>query len=149
SAGETVEFTLDIPEDFDASEVSGRTIRVDAIVEQVRSRVLPDWSDELAAKISGGEQETIDELKAAILQHLEGAARNREDGKALEEALPRLVPEATIRDPEGLLHGYLNDLLAEFGRSPRQQGLTLQDFIKITGQSEEQIRQQLRPRAVE
>lgn len=149
SAGDSVEFTLDIPEDFDAAEVSGRTIRVDAIVKQVRSRVLPEWSDELAVKISGGEQETIDELRAVIRQHLEQAARNIADEKTLEEALQRLVSEATIRYPEELLDDYLNDLLAEFDRSLRQQGLTLQDFIKITGQSEEQIRQQFRPRAVE
>jgi len=149
SAGDEKVFTLDIPEDFDAEEVRGRTIRVEAVVQQVRSRVLPEWSDELAAKISDGEHETIDELKAALRQQLEEAARNVADQKTLEDALERLVSEATIHYPEELLQDYLSDLLDEFDRSLRQQGLTLQDFIKITGQSEEQIREQFRPRAIE
>lgn len=149
SAGDEKVFSLDIPEDFDASEVQGRTIRVEAVVQQVRSRALPDWSDELAAKISGGEQETIDALKTAVRQQLEEAAQNVADQKTLEEALERLVSEATIRYPEDLLQDYLSELLTEFDRSLRQQGLTLQDFIKITGQSEEQVREQFRPRAIE
>lgn len=149
SAGDEKVFTLDIPEDFDAEEVRGRTIRVEAVVQQVRSRVLPEWSDELAAKISGGEQETIDALKTAVRQQLEATARNLAEQKTLEEALEHLVAEATLHYPEELLQDYLSDLVDEFDRSLRQQGLTLQDFIKITGQSEKQIREQFRPRAVE
>ena len=41
NAGDHTDFTLDVPDDFDAEELRGRTIRVDAHVEQVRSRVLP------------------------------------------------------------------------------------------------------------
>ena len=149
NAGDHTDFTLDVPDDFDTEELRGRTIRVDAHVEQVRSRVLPDWSDELAAQISSGEQETIDELRAAVRKQLEEAAQNIAEQKTLDEALERLVSEATIHYPEDLLQDYLGDLLEEFDRSLRQQGLTLQDFIKITGQSEEQISQQFRPRAVE
>lgn len=149
SAGDEKTFTLEIPEDFDATELQGRTIRVDAVVEQVRSRVLPDWTDELAATISNGEQETIEELKVSMREQLEEAARNVADQKTLEEALGKLVAGTTIHYPEDLLQDYLSDLVAEFDRSLRQQGLTLQDFMKITGQDEEMVREQFRPRAIE
>jgi FKBP-type peptidyl-prolyl cis-trans isomerase (trigger factor) len=149
SAGDHTNFTLDIPDDFDATELRGRTIWVDAHVARVRSRVLPDWSDELAAKISGGEVETIDALRENTREQLQQAARNVADQKTLEGALEQLVAGATFRYPEELVQDYLSELLVEFDRSLRQQGLTLEDFKKITGQTEEHIREQYRPRAIE
>lgn len=149
SAGEEKTFTLDVPEDFDAEDIRGRTVRVEARVGQIRARTLPEWSDELASKISNGEHETIDALRAHVRQQLEESARRLADQKALEGALEKLVAGATLRYPDELVEDYLSDLVAEFDYSLRQQGLTLQDFMKITGQTEEQIRQQYRPRAIQ
>jgi len=149
SAGQHTTFTLDIPGDFDAPEVRGRTIWVDAHVAQVRSRVLPDWSDELIAKIGRGEFETIDALRENTRQQLEQAERNLADQATLEGALGQLVEGATFHYPEALVEDYLSELLVEFDRSLRQQGLTLDDFKKITGQAEEEIRELYRPRAIE
>lgn len=149
SAGEEKTFTLDVPEDFDAEDIRGRTVRVEARVGQIRARTLPEWSDELASKISNGEHETIDALRAYVRQQLEESARRLADQKALEGALEKLVAGATLRYPDELVEDYLSDLVAEFDYSLRQQGLTLQDFMKITGQTEEQIRQQYRPRAIQ
>lgn len=149
SAGDHTTFTLDIPQDFETSELQGRQIWVDAHVDQVRSRVLPDWSDALAAQISGGEQETIDALRVKMREQLEEASRNLAYEATLEDALDQLVNGATFAYPEELLQDYLSDLMAEFDRAMRQQGLTLQDYMRITGQSTEQIREQYRPRAIE
>jgi trigger factor len=148
SASDEKTFTLDVPDDYGNEIVAGHTLRCDVVVKQVQARTVPEWTDALAARISEGEQETILELRIDVRKQLEERAAQIADSELANAALEKLVEGATIQYPEEVVQDYLSDILEDLDRNMRQQGLTLQDYMKITGRSEEDLREEYRERAV-
>ena len=148
SVGDEKTFTLDIPDDYGNEIVAGRTLRCEAVVKQVQARTVPEWTDALAARISEGEQETILELRIDVRKRLEERATQVAESDLANTALEKLVEGAVIQYPDEVVQDYLTDILADLDRNMRQQGLTLQDYMKITGRTEDDLREEYRERAV-
>jgi len=148
SAGDEKTFTLQVPADYDTEFLAGKTLRCDVHVEKVQSRLVPEWSDDLAKRIGQDEIETILELRMKVREELQQEAERRADQRVLEQAIEKLVEGATMRYPEELVDDYLDDLLEEIDQNMRQQGLSLKDYLTITGRKEEDLRSEYRERAV-
>lgn len=148
SAGDEAEFALEVPADHEDETIAGKTVRVEAHVAQVKSRTLPEWNDELAKKVSDGEFETILELRQDMRKRLAEQAERQARQVVAEQALEKMIEEATINYPEEVIQDTITDLLADLENSVlRGQGLTLKDFLQITGQTEEELREQYHGRA--
>ncbi len=148
SAGDETTFTLEVPEDYDTEAVAGRTLRCDAHLEKVQARTVPEWSDDLAKRISQDEIETILELRIKVREELQQEAERLADQRVLEEALQRLVSGATMHYPDEVVEDYLDDLLEEIDQNMRQQGLPLKEYLTIAGRTEEDLRSEYRERAI-
>jgi trigger factor len=145
SAGDDKQFVLEIPDDYDDEELAGHALRVELRVEKVQARTVPDWSDALAKRISQDKVESILELRVDTRKNLQQTAENLADRQLAVEALDELVEGATISYPEEFLQDYITDLLTDLEQNVlRQQGLTLKDYLRITGQTEENLRQNYR-----
>jgi trigger factor len=145
SAGDDKQFVLEIPDDYDDEELAGHALRVELRVEKVQARTVPDWSDALAKRISQDKVESILELRVDTRKNLQQTAENLADRQLAVEALDELVERATISYPEEFLQDYITDLLTDLEQNVlRQQGLTLKDYLRITGQTEENLRQNYR-----
>jgi trigger factor len=145
SAGDEKQFTLVIPDDYDDKELAGRTLRGELRVEKVQARTVPEWSDPLAKRISQDNFETMLELRVEVRKNLEQSAKDLADREVAVKALDQLVEGATINYPEEFLQDYITDLLVGLEQNVlRQQGLTLKDYLRITGQTEETLRQMYR-----
>lgn len=149
SAGEEKEFTLTMPEDYDEEELAGKTLRFNVKVGQVSARTVPEWSDELAKRISEGQFETILELRMDLRKKLQEFADEQAREVTLSEALTRLVESATFHFPEEMVQDTVSDMMHEFeAERLSPEGLTLQDYLTVTGRSEDDVRQILRPAAI-
>ncbi len=147
SEGEEKTFTLDIPAGYEMEDIAGKTVRCESIMGKVQARTLPDWSDELAGRISHDEINNMLDLRVDVRKRLEESAKNVADQELAEKALDQLVEGATVSYPKELADDYIEDMLGELDRNLRQQGLTLDDFMRITQQSREQVGEQYREAA--
>ncbi len=149
SAGDEKEFTLTIPEDFDEEKVAGKTLRFEVKVGQVNSRTVPEWSDELAKQIADGQVETILDLRMNVRKQLEDLGKDEAKREVFNQALDQLVAGATVQFPEEMIQDTLTDLLEEFERDRlAPEGMTLKDFLTITGRTEDDLRHMLRETAI-
>jgi len=146
SAGEEREFVLDLPADFDDEELAGHQVRVEGRVSQVASRAVPDWSDGLAQRTSDNQFQTILELRMDVRKQLQTRMEQATKQRIADEALEKLVEGATLHYPPALVDDYVKGLLDEMDRDMRQQGLTLQDFKRILGKTDEELAEMYRPR---
>lgn len=150
SANDHKEFSLDIPDDADVNErIAGRTLHIDLHVGQVQARTVPEWSDDLAKRISEDKIETILELRVDTRKRLEEAAAKTANQNVAMKALDKIVEGATVHYPEELVQDYVSDLLADLEQNVlRQQGFTLKDYLRLVGQTEEQLRERYRESAI-
>lgn len=140
-AGDIVEFDAEHPSDEEA-ELS---FKIE--VKEVKARILPDLDDAFASEAS--EFDTLDELRADITRRASGLRKARAH-MALREgtaaALGELVDEEL---PEALIGAEMQDRLRDLTMRLQAQGLTVEQWMMGTGQSEEQVVAQLREAAKE
>ncbi len=148
SAGDEVEFELDVPADHEDETVAGQTVRVEAHVAAVQSRTLPEWSDALAKSVSEGKFETILELRQDVRKHLAERLDRQFRQAVAMQALEKIVEQATFSYPEEMIQDIISDLVKELEESVLSQyKLTVQDYLRISGMSEEELREKYRERA--
>ncbi len=117
------------------------------LVKDVRQTVLPELTDEWAAEAS--EFATVEELTADIAERLR-QRRIVEAQLALQrrtiEALVELVTEEI---PEQLVHEELRERIHDLNHRLEGQGLSLAQFLGVTGKSEQEFLDELRAGALQ
>jgi trigger factor len=147
-AGDELVFRLEMPEDYEDKNLAGRALECEAHVEQVYSRIVPEWTDDLANRVSDGKSETLLDLRINTRKNLEETATNVANRDVAMKALDQIVEGATVKYPEELVQDYITDLVNTLEQNIKQQGLTLKDWYRITGQTENDLREQYRQAAV-
>lgn len=146
-AGQETSVEHQFPEDYANESMRGRTARFEIQVHEVKSRLVPEWSDDLARNL--GDFDDLLALRLKVRENLTEESVRRADSEYADEVLDALVEQAQVSFPPMLLDHELDDMLADLGRQLRGQNLTLEDYLKIEGKSEEELRDELTPRATE
>jgi trigger factor len=142
-ADETREFALTYPEDYEEERLAGKAVQFSVSVAQVYEMLTPALDDDLAQTV--GDYDTIDELREAVAENLgrrlEAEARQREADAALEE----LLENATISYPSAALDEEIQHELHRFESRLAQSGMNLSTYLNISGQTMEQLMEDVRP----
>ncbi|MEA3407990.1 MAG: trigger factor [Chloroflexota bacterium] len=146
-AGESREFSLTYPKDFENEELAGKYVDFAVTVNTVRQVNLPELDDDLAKM--AGDYETLDELRASLMdslrQQLEAEAREREAGAAIEA----LMKASKVEYPEAAVEREVEAVLRNQRARIERSGLTFEHYLRMAGQSEQDLATQIRPEVEE
>lgn len=143
---ETRDFELTYPEDWRDETFAGRTARFEVELKEVQQKALPELNDEFAILV--GDYDSLDDLRAQVRENLESQAEHVAMHKLQAEALDKLVEGAAISFPPALLEEYLDNMISEQDSMiRRQQGVSLEDFLRMTGETMEDLRESTRETA--
>jgi len=147
SAGEEFDVNVTFPEDYGEPTLAGKPAVFKCKLHAIKFKELPELDDEFAKDIS--EFETFaayrDDLKAKMVQGSEEQARVQYENALLA----KVVADLKVEIPECMIRSAINDCLNDYGMRLGQQGLTLDDFIRYTGQTREQFAETFRPQATD
>ncbi len=139
-AGDILEFDATHPDPDEE-----RQLRFKVLVKQVRERVLPDADDEWASENS--EFSTIEELRSSIRER-SSEMRKAQAQSALREATGAALAKLVEEDvPEALVNHELNHRAQDLAMRLQAQGLTIEQWLAITGKSSEDLTAELREAA--
>jgi len=126
--GEEKEVQVTFPELPGRQELSEKTATFQVTVKEIKEKVLPPLSDDLAKEV--GQFDTLEALKKKTQQDiLEG--REREKESAFENGLiGELLKQNTFDLPEGLVQKRIEYLVNEAKQRFLQQGFSEEDFEK-------------------
>jgi trigger factor len=139
----TVDHTF--PEDYRNESLRNRRASFDIKVKEVKSRLIPEWSDDLARSL-GDFQDLLD-LRLKVRQSLTEQAVGQAEAAHAERVVDQLVEGVQVRFPPVLLREELDLMVRDLDRRLRDQRLTLQDYLKIEKKTEPELRTELEPRA--
>ena len=137
SAGESKEVEFELADDRQAT--------VSVSLEEVKEKVLPPLDDELATAAS--EFETLAELRADIEARLREQLEGELELKLRQDAVDALVAGSTFASLEPMVERRTAELATGFVRSIERRGLSLETYLAMTGQTQEQIVGRLRAEA--
>ena len=134
-SGDRFDLELTFPKDYHAEKLAGKKTVFNVLVKQVSEKIKPALDDELAKKC--GPFKTIDELKADIKKNLETQNAAKTDEKFKDDLVNKLVEKSTVSAPEIMIKDQLNLIKNDISANAARQGLKFEDFLKQTGQTEE------------
>ncbi len=111
-------------------------------------RILPRIDDDLARTV--GQYENLQELKDDIKNRLEEQKRKQARQEYLDEVIERLMEGARVEYPPEMLEERLDNMIEDFGQIVEEKsGLDLDEYLRLTGETEDDLREQLRLQAEE
>ena len=137
SIGEEKDLNVTFPEQYHAENLAGKAAVFHVKVNGITVTEMPELDDDFAADVS--DFTTFAEYRESIVKELnDRAARNNE--VAVENALvEKAVENATIDVPEAMITEQTEYILREMEMRMMYQGLRMQDYLKYTGQTKEQL----------
>ena len=142
SIGEEKDLNVTFPEQYHAENLAGKAAVFHVKVNGITVTEMPELDDDFAADVS--DFTTFAEYKESIVKELnDRAAKNNE--VAVENALvEKAVENATIDVPEAMITEQTEYILREMEMRMMYQGLRMQDYLKYTGQTKEQLQEAYR-----
>lgn len=143
SAGDELIISHTFGEDISFESLQGANVEFTAIVEDVRSRTLPEADDEFAK--SFGEYETFDDLRSTIRQNLEDQASEQYDEEYNESVIEQIVDSSTIKYPPQMLENEIDNVIAHLESRLAAQGLDIDLYLKTRDIDVDGLREESQP----
>ena len=143
--GEERDLTVKFPEQYHAEDLAGKDAVFHVKVNGIQTKVRPELDDDFAADVS--EFDTFEAYKANTVSEMEKNAAERSEAN-LEDALVQKVVDAADCDiPNAMIEDEETTMLREMEMRMMYQGIRMEDYLKYTGQTEEQLRENYKPEA--
>jgi len=145
SPGDQKTFTLTMPDDYRDKDVAGKPAEFTVTVHWVKVRELPALDDAFVEQV--GEYSDVAGLRSAVEAQLREREETRVREQLEEAAVSKLVEISSIEFPPQLIDHQAQHMLETFTRSVEQQGLQLQQYLRLVGKEQEAFEQELRVEA--
>ena len=135
------------PEEYFSKDLAGKDAVFKVKLHEIKKKELPELDDEFAKDVS--EFDTLKELKDSIKEKLE--TQNNERAKyETQDAVIKAVSENTKLDiPSGMIELEIDNMLKDIETRLSYQGLKLEQYFKMMGKTEEEVRKEYEPQAIE
>ncbi len=140
-------FGVTFPADYAEASLQGQSVLFNVHLKEIKERDLPELDDEFVKEAS--EFETLDELRAAVREQLEGAAEQRVSGEYRARVLDVVAGNAEVEVPDIMVHEKAHEMVGSFERSVRSQGMEPEQYYQLAGSNHHEFEQRIRPEAAD
>lgn len=143
--GEECEVNVTFPAEYHAAELAGKPAVFKVTVKEIKVKELPELNDEFAGEVS--EFETLDEYKADIKAKLLETKQKDAATENENRVVDKVVEGAAMDIPEPMVESQVQNMINDYARRMQSQGLSLDQYMKYTGMTIENLQEQMRPQA--
>jgi trigger factor len=145
--GEELSADHTFSDDYPTESLRGKAAAFQISVQEVKSRIVPEWTDDVARNL--GDYEDLLDLRIKVRESLTSNAEREAESQYAEQVIGKVVEAATIDHPPLLVEQEVDDLLHDLHHRLEAQGLAIEDYLKVEEKTDQDLRDELRPRAVE
>ncbi|SFH54984.1 trigger factor [Tindallia magadiensis] len=143
--GEESTIQVTFPEDYQAENLAGKEADFKIKIHEVKEKEFPEIDDEFAKDVS--EFDTLEELKADIRKKLEEQSEQRTEQELRASVIEKVTEKVSVDIPKAVIERQVNQMLQDFNQQMMSQGIGLDMYYQMTGSSEEDLKEKMRPDA--
>ncbi len=133
--GDRFDLKLTFPKDYHVKDLAGAKVNFNVLLKQINEIKKPEFDDDFAKKC--GPFKNMAELKADIKKNIEAQNQKKSDDKFKDDLVRELVEKSTVSAPEIMIKDQLRFIKDDITRNAQAQGMSFEDYLKQTGQTEE------------
>ncbi len=146
-AGDVVDVTVTFPEQYHSEDLAGAEAVFKVTVHEVKSKILPELTDEIIEKLEIENVKKEVELVEHVSDMLTNKKKTDAEAKIRTDVLAGLVENMKVELPKEMVAMQVDRMLENFGQQLSGQGLDLAKYYELTGTTEEVLREQMAPDA--
>ena len=143
--GEECEVNVTFPTEYHAADLAGKPATFKVTVKEIKVKELPELNDEFASEVS--EFDALDEYKKDVEKKLAEKKEIEANSKNEDAVVAKVVENATMEIPDKMIDAQAENMVQDMARRMQSQGLSLDMYLKYTGMTVEQMKEQARPDA--
>ena len=143
--GEECEVNVTFPTEYHAADLAGKPATFKVTVKEIKVKELPELNDEFASEVS--EFDTLDEYKKDVEKKLAEKKEIEANSRNEDTVVAKVVENASMEIPDKMIDAQAENMVQDMARRMQSQGLSLDMYLKYTGMTVEQMKEQARPDA--
>lgn len=148
--GDDVVFELTIPDDDADPTIAGRLVEFVVTINRIEAIFIPELDDEFAREVLENRKEAgadLADLRISLREEMERQAKQASESEYSELVMDKIVAGADFHYPEVAVDYQIDRQLSEFKERVEQQGVSFADFMRFSGNSDANLREQMRDEA--
>lgn len=144
---EEKEINVKFPEEYFSKDLAGKDAKFRVKLHEIKRKELPALDDEFAKDVS--EFDTLKELKESIKEKLEKSNEQKAKYDTEEAAIKAVCEKAKVDIPSGMVEMEVEHMLQDITQRLSYQGLKMEQYLKMIGKTEEEVKKEYEPQAIE
>lgn len=144
---EEKDINVKFPEEYFSKDLAGKDATFKVKVHEIKVKELPEMDDEFAKDVS--EFDTLAELKASIKSKLEEENAQRVKYETEAAVMKTVCEDVKLDIPTGMIELEVENMLKDIDQRLSYQGMSLEQYLQMIGKTEEDMKKDYEPQAVE
>ena len=145
SIGDSFDVNVTFPENYQAENLAGKEAVFKCELLGIKETVIPELDDEYVSDTT--DFETVDEFKEDVKKQVTERKEKAAEQEKQEKAIDKLVEMSTVELPDPMIVYQQEKMVDNFGQQLMYQGMNLEQYLNMTGQTRDDMRDQVRPEA--
>ncbi|MBR3600377.1 MAG: trigger factor, partial [Lachnospiraceae bacterium] len=144
--GDSFDVNVTFPEEYHAADLAGKPAVFKVDLLGISAIELPELDDDFASEVSSFD--TFDEYKEDVKKVLEVKKEKTVKSEKQAKILEKLCETAEVEIPEAMIEYNQERMFDEFAQSMMYQGLQMEQYLKLTNTSKEELMERIKPDAI-
>ena len=145
---ETKDINVTFPEDYQAENLKGKETTFTVTVHEIKKKVLPELNDDFVKELKYDNVNTVEELRNYTKENIEKQRKYQAENKADSDLMEKLAEIVEVEIPDVMVKTEQDNLIANYEQQMMQQGISLKQFMDITGQTVETLKDSMKDEAI-
>ncbi|MGL4569862.1 MAG: trigger factor [Clostridium sp.] len=145
TTGDKKEIKVNFPENYGKEDLNGKEATFEVTINQIKAKEMPALDDEFAKEVS--EFETLAELKADIIGKIEETKKASMEREFEDELITAVIENSKMDIPAIMVEKEIDTMVKDLENRLQQQGLSLEQYMQFTGNTEEKMRSYMKENA--
>jgi len=115
------------------------------LVKEVKEKVEPELTDEWISSVT--EFDSIEQMKSELTKNIENVKKRQVANQYQSLLTSKLIEESKLELPEQLVIAEMDSILQNFMNELKQNNIKIEDYLQITGLTEEALQEDLKNQA--
>ena len=139
SSGAIIKFNDDIP------ALGKNNIEVSVLVKEIKEKIMPELTDDWVSSVT--EFETVKEMNEELHKNIQNVKKRQVANQYQGLLTSKLIEESKLELPEQLVIAEMDSILQNFMNELQQNNIKIDDYLQITGLTEETLQDDLKNQA--
>lgn len=145
SVGEQFDINVTFPEEYQVADLAGAPAVFKINLKGITKKEYPEVNDDLISETT--DFDTLEEFKADAKKKLEEENEKAADNAIENYLFDKVVEGMKAEIPEVMFENRVNEMLNEFAMRLQRQGMSLDLYMRYSGQTPEQLKKTYREQA--